>query len=139
MKKVELMMVEEPTPGIPAGEQRFVDLGELEDRIQIRAYDGGVGVPYLWRVRSKDFGVCYGETNPLAAITLGYFQVRVPQADGKPFVGYCTNRRIIATLRAVLDGKKEGKNPLTGEFALLDDAGAQKVYEERKIPMFTLI
>jgi len=138
MKKVEVMMVDEATPDIPIAEQRFVKIDELGDRIQIHAFDGNVGTDFLWRFKTNDYGVCYGETNPLTAVQVGYFQIKVPQAD-KPFRGYCTNERVIATLKSVIEGKRAGKNALFGEFMLLDDAETAKVYEEFKIPRFTLI
>lgn len=138
MKKAELKNVLGKVPSIPIQDEKFIEIKELGDVVRFQAFENelGVGCPYQFKT---EYGVCYGQTNPLCFTKLGYFRIIVPQASGTLYC-YCADRRIIATIQNALDTfKKDKSKPLFRDYEVLTDEEVERVYTENKIPRYTLI
>ena len=142
MKEIRVLSVKGGLPGFPQAERNMVKIEKLKGRIEIVDPEGCGMSPFMWRFETEDYGLCYGHTNVFSVVSHGHFNIQIPRDGGMDiwFYGYCTNERIIATLMTLIDACRKGEaRSACGQFNIVGQEEAERIYDAFKIPRYTLV
>ncbi len=121
----------------------FIQTGGVREILTVNSRAEEERMNCHWHFWSRNYGFVRSST-PLADVVKdGYFKAEIPLRGGR-FTSWCSDERVIATLKAYLEGLlSEGDglrmDKLNTDIRILDAATANKIYERFSIPRYTLV